>query len=205
MPTLQEIEALFVGKTVKSVNLAPRAEYSSTQIYSITFTDGSTIHFGGEHDCAYLDGWSQDGEYLGISGLVADDPEEEAESVATPAPAGPPPTLLRDVLPPEYIPWFEKAKPRYASMLDYEVLKEGVPWAINNVDAKGMMRTFVLAWPIPDPESPEYDWRAARTTGRKTMVGIRQAPWEDAPSIIFADTHDEMGAWAFDFRTTLTG
>jgi hypothetical protein len=204
MSTVEDIKALFVGKTVASVDLSYSREFNGTQISSITFTDGSTIHLSGEHDCAYLDGRSQDGKYLGSDGLDLDEPEEE-EPVSTPAPAGPPPTRLRDVLPPEYIPWFEKAKPRYVAMLDYAVIVEGTPWPVHNLDAKGMMRTFVLAWPITDPESRDYDWQAAQTTGRKTMVGIKQAPWEDAPSIIFADTHDRMGAWLSDFMTTLTG
>ena len=195
--------ALFVGKTVASVDLSYSREVNGTQISSITFTDGSTIHLSGEHDCAYLDGRSQDGEYLGSDGLDMEEPEEEAEPVAEPAPAGPPPTLLRDVLPPEYIPWFEKAKPRYVAMLDYPVVETGTTFPINTLEGKHVTLSFVVAQPDSDPESRDYDWQAP--TGRKTAVGITKPPWEDAPSIIFAGTRNGMNMWVPDFGVALTG
>ena len=199
MATLETLTALFVGKTVASVDLSRRAEYSATQIGSITFTDGTTIHFGGEHDCPFIDGLSINGEYQGSNvNLELDEPEEpeelEEEQSAS-APEEPEPFLLRDVLPQWAIDLMENSKPRqmttstYKGWLDGVVVGEDTEWPVDRLEKRHIKKV----WRFLDPQG-----------GQTRAVGICEPSYQPGAQILmFASYAHQISSWIPNFGDDL--
>lgn len=193
------LEGMFIGKIIAAVDLSFSREVGGTCISSITFTDGSTIHLNGEHDCAYLDGWSQDGKRI----VEADVAENQTDPDPEPHPEDEPKVTprLRDMLASHHVSWFERAPEATRKLLDYPAAPmDG--WPVEGLEKKYVRRALVVTLPEQDPESPNYDWREAQTTGRKIAVGDVRFPWEDA-RIIFATIRDGMTNWIVPAKSKL--
>jgi len=192
MATLETITALFVGKTVASVDLSRNEEYAgATQVSSITFTDGTTLHFGGEHDCAYLDGMSINGEYQGGDAdleidLPEEDEPEEDEPASTPNEV-PEIPLLRDALPAWAVDLMERS-PKHKEWLDHGVLAQTDEWPVDR----------------PEKRHIKTVWRILGTDGRTRVVGIHEPSYIPGfAALTFAIYASQISAWVPTFGEDL--
>lgn len=186
MATLDSITALFVGRVVASVDLSFNSETQATQIRSLTFEDGTKITFSGEHDVAYLDGYFVNGEYKGLEPVLLQEEYDEDEPEPVEVVASVRRTLAECM--PEWALKKVLASKKYCRLLDLGVTETPTSWPIQRTEAKYV--TF--AWVVEHSEP-----------GRKTVIGLCNAPWSGTPTILFGNRNANLTFWVPDFAEEL--